>query len=131
MAQVAVRIYLGPALMVQEVEKKIKIEPEKLGEKKMNPAYEFEFTVGETYENEKGLFSVVSIAKEDMVIRWKNGEETQTSIEFQGRIQKRRQWEKTLQQEKTAAATKPAPKKAKASKSSKHAQAAEQDNRSI
>lgn len=63
----------------------------------MNPAYEFEFTVGETYENEKGLFSVVSIAKEDMVIRWKNGEETQTSIEFQGRIQKRRQWEKTLQ----------------------------------
>jgi len=91
----------------------------------MNPAYEFEFTVGETYENEKGKFSVISIAKEDMVIRWKDGEEIQTSIEFQGRIQNRRQWEKTLQQEKPAGA-KPVPKRAKASKSSKQAQPAEQ-----
>jgi hypothetical protein len=90
----------------------------------MNPAYEFEFTVGETYENEKGPFSVISIEKEDMVIRWKTGEEIETSIEFQGRIQKRRQWEQTLQQERTAAA-KPAPKKAKASKSNKNAQSAE------
>jgi uncharacterized Zn finger protein len=91
----------------------------------MNPVNDFEFTVGETYENEKGLFSVISIAEEDMVIRWNNGEETQTSIEFQGRIQKRRQWEKAMQQEKTTAA-KPAPKKARASKSSKPARAAEQ-----
>lgn len=96
----------------------------------MDPAYEFEFTVGETYENEKGPFSVISIAKEDMVIRWKNGEETQTSIAFQGRIQKRRLWEKALQQEKTAAA-KPAAKKARASRSSKQAQSAEQANQSI
>jgi hypothetical protein len=51
-----------------------------------------------------------------MVIRWKTGEEIETSIEFQGRIQKRRQWEKTLQQERAAVA-KPAPQKAKASKS--------------
>lgn len=94
----------------------------------MNPASEFEFTVGETYENEKGLFSVISIAKEDMVIRWKNGEEVQTSIAFQGRIQQRRQWEKTLQQEKTAAA-KPAPKKARASRSGKQPQSAEPENR--
>jgi hypothetical protein len=94
----------------------------------MNPAYEFEFTVGETYENEKGLFSVISIEKEDMVIRWDNGEEIETSIEFQGRIQERRQWEKALQLEKTAAA-KPAPKKAKASKSNKKAQSAEQEKR--
>jgi uncharacterized Zn finger protein len=91
----------------------------------MNPVNDFEFTVGETYENEKGLFSVISIAEEDMVIRWNNGEETQTSIEFQGRIQKRRQWEKAMQQEKTTAA-KPAPKKARASKSSKPVRAAEQ-----
>jgi hypothetical protein len=62
------------------------------------------------------------------VIRWKNGEEIETSIEFQGRIQKRRQWEKSLQQEKTAA-TKPAPTKAKASKRSNKAQSAEQENR--
>jgi uncharacterized Zn finger protein len=81
----------------------------------MNPTNEFEFTVGETYENEKGPFSVISISKGDMVIRWKNGEEAQTSIELQGRIQKRRQCGKTLQQEKEAA-VKPAPKKAKASK---------------
>jgi uncharacterized Zn finger protein len=80
----------------------------------MNSALEFEFVVGETYENEKGLFSVISISKEDMVIRWKNGEEVQTSIELQDRIQKRRQWEKTLQQEKPAQG-KPVPKKAKTS----------------
>jgi hypothetical protein len=94
----------------------------------MNPAYEFEFTVGDTYENEKGQFSVISMEQEDMVIRWKNGEEIETSIEFQGRIQERRQWEKALQQERTAEA-KPAPKKAKASKSSKKAQSAEQEDR--
>jgi hypothetical protein len=86
----------------------------------MNPSYEFEFIVGEKYENEKGIFSVMSIEKDEMVIRWANGEETQTSIEFQGRIQNRRQWEKTNQEEKTAAA-KPAPRKAKSSKSSKKA----------
>jgi len=90
----------------------------------MNPAYEFEFMVGENYENEKGIFSVISIAKEEMVIRWVNGEEIQTSMEFQGRIQNRRQWEKTTQGAKVAAA-KPAPKKAKPSKSSKQAPATE------
>jgi hypothetical protein len=94
----------------------------------MNPAYEFEFTVGETYENEKGLFSVISIEKEDMVIRWKTGEEIETSIEFQGRIQKRRQWEKALQQERAAVA-KPAPKNAKASKSNQKTPSAKQENR--
>ncbi len=86
----------------------------------MNPAIEFEFTVGEKYENEKGIFTVMSIEKDEMVIRWTNGEEAQTSREFQDRIQERRQWEKTLQQEKAAAAQ-PAPKKAKSSKSSKQA----------
>jgi uncharacterized Zn finger protein len=84
----------------------------------MNPSYEFEFTVGEKYENEKGMFSVMSIQKDEMVIRWANGEEAQTSMEFQGRIQKRREWEKKIQDEKMAAA-KPAPRKAKPSKSSK------------
>jgi len=80
----------------------------------MNPVYEFEFTVGENYENEKGIFSVLSIAKDEMVIRWANGEETQTSMEFQGRIQERRQWEKALNEGKTADA-KPARRKAKVS----------------
>ena len=90
----------------------------------MNLADEFEFTVGETYENEKGQFSIISIGKENMVIRWKNGEEIETSIEFQGRIQKRRQWEKAVQQQRAEAA-KPAPKKARASKSHKKTQSAE------
>ncbi len=97
----------------------------------MNPAYEFELTVGETYENEKGLFSDISIEKEDkedMVIRWKTGEEIETSIEFQERIQKRRQWEKALQQESSAVA-KPAPKKTKASKSNQKTPSTEQENR--
>ena len=84
----------------------------------MNPYYEFEFMVGEKYENEKGVFSVMSIEKDEMVIRWANGEETQTSMEFQGRIQKRREWERTLQKEKSAAG-KPGAKKVKPSKSSK------------
>jgi hypothetical protein len=90
----------------------------------MNPSTEFEFAVGENYENEKGVFTVMSIEKDEMVIRWANGEETQTRMEFQGRIQERRLWEKTMQEEKSAAA-KPPPKKAKPSKKSKQAPPAE------
>lgn len=90
----------------------------------MNPSTEFEFTVGENYENEKGVFTVMSIEKDEMVIRWANGEEAQTRMEFQGRIQERRLWEKTMQEEKSAAA-KPPPKKAKPSKKSKQAPPAE------
>lgn len=86
----------------------------------MNPSTEFEFMVGEKYENEKGIFTVMSIEKDDMVIRWANGEEVQTSMEFQDRIQERRQWEKTLQKEEPAA-PKPAPRKTKPPKSSKQA----------
>jgi len=96
---------------------------------KMNPAYDFEFAVGETYENEKGKFSVLSIAKDDMVIRWADGEEAQTSMEFQGRIQNRRQWEMAMRQEKAAAA-KPIAKKAKSSKSNKPTPSAEKENQS-
>jgi hypothetical protein len=86
----------------------------------MNPSIEIEFMVGEKYENEKGIFTVLSIEKDDMMIRWASGEEAQTSMEFQDRIQQRRQWEKTRQDEKEAAA-KPAPKKAKAPKKTKKA----------
>jgi uncharacterized Zn finger protein len=92
-------------------------------EGKMNPPAEFEFTVGEKYENEKGPFKVMSIEKDEMLIRWANGEEAQTSIEFQGRIQARRSWEKSRQ--KAAAPAKPAPRKAKSPKSSKPAPPAE------
>jgi uncharacterized Zn finger protein len=84
----------------------------------MNPSAEFEFMVGEKYENERGIFKVMSIEKDEMVIRWTNGEEAQTSMLFQGRIQERRQWEKSRQKEK-AGASKPKSSRAKTPKSSK------------
>jgi hypothetical protein len=61
---------------------------------------EFKFTVDEQYENEKGIFTVLSIQKQDMVIRWQNGEEITTNIDLQGRIQKRKQREKIISEEK-------------------------------
>jgi uncharacterized Zn finger protein len=87
---------------------------------KMYPPVEFEFVVGEKYENEKGVFTVMSIEKNEMLIRWASGEEAQTSIQFQDRIQKRRQWEKEMQEAKAAAA-KPAPKKAASARRKKQA----------
>jgi len=62
----------------------------------MEPITEFEFTVDEQYENEKGVFTVVSIHKQDMVICWENGEKITTNIGLQGRIQKRKQREKII-----------------------------------
>jgi uncharacterized Zn finger protein len=86
----------------------------------MDTSTEFEFLVDETYENEKGTFTVKSIKKGDMVIRWENGEEAQTSVLFQSRIQKRRQWESD-RREKLAAAAKEAAGKAKSARSRKQA----------
>lgn len=63
----------------------------------------FEFIVDEKYENEKGIFTVLSIHKNEMVIRWESGEEIRTDIELQRNIQARRQWEK-VQIEKEAKA---------------------------
>ena len=54
----------------------------------------FEFVVDEQYENEKGIFTVLSIQKNQMVIRWESGEEIRTDIELQRNIQARREWEK-------------------------------------
>jgi hypothetical protein len=90
----------------------------------MNVPAECEFIIDEKYENEKGIFRVMSIEKDEMVIRWANGEEVQTSIEFQSRIQKRRQWEKTFQDGK-AAAPKPTHRKTKPSKSTEQARSLE------
>jgi uncharacterized Zn finger protein len=84
----------------------------------MSSSEEFEFVVGEKYENEKGIFTVMSIEKNEMVIRWATGEEAQTTLVFQGRIQQRRNWEKTLQQVK-ADAVKPPPRKTKTPKTPK------------
>jgi hypothetical protein len=60
----------------------------------MEPSTEIEFNVDEHYENEKGVFKVVSIHRDQMVIRWADGEETRTDIALQRRIIERRQWEK-------------------------------------
>lgn len=67
----------------------------------MDSNTEIEFQVDEQYENEKGVFTVVSIHQDQMVIRWENGEEMRTDIELQRHIQERRQWEQ-VQREKTA-----------------------------
>jgi hypothetical protein len=60
----------------------------------MERSTEIEFNVDEQYENEKGIFKVVSIHRDQMVIRWKDGEETRTDIALQRRIAERRQWDK-------------------------------------
>ena len=57
---------------------------------KMEPERDYEFQVGEAYENEKGSFKVLEIDGERMVIRWESGETAETDVEFQTRIQLRR-----------------------------------------
>ena len=76
----------------------------------MEPIAEFEFAVNEQYENEKGIFTVVSIDKQDMVIRWQNGEKITTNIDLQARIQKRKQREKIIREAEDNA-TKSRPRK--------------------
>ena len=72
----------------------------------MGQPEQFEFNVNEQYENEKGVFRVISIHRDEMVIRWENGEEIRTEIDLQRRIAERRQREK--QERETAG--KPSPK---------------------
>lgn len=60
----------------------------------MDRPTEFEFNVDKHYENEKGVFRVVSIHGDEMIIRWESGEEIRTEIELQRRIAERRQREK-------------------------------------
>lgn len=71
----------------------------------MDQETRFDFVVDEQYENEKGIFTVLSIHRNEMVIRWESGEEIRTDIELQRNIQARRQWER-LQKEKEAKAAK-------------------------
>ncbi len=76
----------------------------------MEPITAFEFTVDEQYENEKGIFTVISIHEKEMVIQWESGEKIRTEIDFQLRIQNRRQLEKTAR-EATGNETKSQPRK--------------------
>ena len=66
------------------------------------------FSVDEHYENEKGVFRVISIHGAEMIIRWESGEEICTEIDLQCRIAERREREK----QERAAAAKPASKSA-------------------
>jgi hypothetical protein len=66
----------------------------------MEPITEFKFNFDEQYENEKGIFTVISIHKNEMVIQWENGEKSRTEIDLQRRIQERRQREKIAEEAK-------------------------------
>ena len=60
----------------------------------MGQPEEIEFKVDEQYKNDKGVFKVISIHKDQMVIRWESGEEIRTDIELQRRIAERRRFNK-------------------------------------
>lgn len=53
-----------------------------------------EFKVGHKYENMKGVYEVISISGDSMIIRWENGEQTSTPIDLQRKIIERIQREK-------------------------------------
>lgn len=59
-------------------------------------AEKIEFRVGDQYENQKGVYEVISLdsAKKTMVIRWENGEEIESSLELQEKIIRNMQFKK-------------------------------------
>jgi len=61
-----------------------------------------EFEVGSKYQNEKGVYEVLSIDKTEdvMVIQWESGKEIPTQISLQRRILERRQIQKDLAETK-------------------------------
>jgi hypothetical protein len=83
----------------------------------MEKPEKIEFVVDSKYENEKGPFTVLSMSRDQMVIRWDTGEEITTSVELQTRIAERRQWEK-MKREAEALAAKKSSKYGKAGKKS-------------
>jgi hypothetical protein len=61
-------------------------------------ADDFNFEVGAIYENMKGPYEVVSIRRNEMVIRWDDGNEITTTVDLQKRIIERMAFEKELKQ---------------------------------
>ena len=59
----------------------------------MGSEQSFEFQVDEQYENEKGVFTVLSIKSGKMEIQWEDGEKILTNVDLQRSIQLRRQME--------------------------------------
>lgn len=68
----------------------------------MENSTEIEFKVGESYSNEKGVFEVMSIEGDRIVIQFESGEKIDSDIGLQRRIQDRRQWEKTKRERDAA-----------------------------
>ena len=62
-------------------------------------ADDFTFEVGAVYENMKGSYEVVSIRRNEMVIRWDDGSEIATTVDLQKRIIERMAFEKMENEE--------------------------------
>lgn len=75
----------------------------------------FKFEVGATYENMKGEYEVVSIRRNEMVIRWGDGTEANTTVDLQTRIIERMAFEKEVEEEKKKKEKKKSPKAKKKS----------------
>ncbi len=74
-----------------------------------------EFEVGQKYTNEKGIFEVVSLKGDQMVLKFESGEQITSDVKLQHRIQTRRLLEKMMQEEKL----KPKPSKSRRSSTRK------------
>jgi hypothetical protein len=54
----------------------------------------FKFEVGAMYENMKGVYEVISIQNDSMLIRWGDGNEVVTPLDLQRRIMDRMAYER-------------------------------------
>ncbi|MFO7965574.1 MAG: hypothetical protein R6U50_16740 [Desulfobacterales bacterium] len=71
----------------------------------------FRFEVGAMYENMKGVYEVISIQNDSMLIRWEDGSEIVTSLDLQRRIIDRMAYENKLRQQEEVKSQGKAPKK--------------------
>jgi hypothetical protein len=104
--------------MVLPRDMRIDVGETQIQEKIMEEFPEIEFKVGESYTNEKGVFEVISIKGDRMVMAFENGEEVSSNISLQRHIQSRRQWEKAMS-EKEAVSSSPLPRRKPRHKSEK------------
>jgi len=71
----------------------------------------FKFEIGVKYENMKGVYEVISIHNDSMLIRWGDGSEVLTPLDLQRRIIDRMALEKELRQQEKVEAQAKAPQK--------------------
>ena len=69
------------------------------------------FEIGTMYENMKGVYEVISIQNDSMLIRWGDGNQVVTPMDLQRRIIDRMAYEKKLRQQADVARQAKAPKK--------------------